>query len=168
MYRTILFSKIACVGIFVLAVGGGTYFVQVYTQDDYWTGAGLTPNYSATGSGLDSLGDPYPTVGTRSNGEEYTDDTPSRIVDTNYSSLSVNDSPDMWLMYTPPVKGSIDVPLAEAEWNWAGTLTYGNQAWSLSGAYPAFQSLPSPSPVVQPTLLYPVWQQQMQPPRAPN
>ncbi|NNM88617.1 MAG: hypothetical protein HKL95_08870 [Phycisphaerae bacterium] len=146
---------------------GHAYFVQVYTENDFWTGAGLTPNYSAFGTGLDEL-DPYPSWGTLPDGEDYVADAPGLLVDTNYSSLSVDDSPDMWLMYTPAAKGSIDIPLAEAEWVWGGTLTYANQTWSLVGGFPNFGSLPRPAAVVQPVLLYPTWQQVLQPPNPPN
>ena len=148
---------------------GSTYFVQVYTEDDQWTGAGLTPNYTANNTGLDEYFH-YPSGKNDNTGMDYTNDAPGRPIDQHYSSLSVNDSPTMWTMYTPAVKGSIPIPLAKAQWIWGGTLTYVNKSWSLKNAFPNFNTLPNDSGIllVQPTLFFPTWKQVLQPPAPPN
>ncbi len=123
--------------------GGTSYFVQVYTEDDTWAGIAPVGNYSAVGSGLDGS-DPYDTNTVDANGDDSVLDGPSETTDSkanqvNYSPVTIDDSPQMWVMYTPSVAGSIDVPLASCPWHWGGTLTWNakTKGWSLAGATPA-------------------------------
>ncbi len=154
---------------------GRSAFMQVYTENDLWVGLNGVQNFSASGSGVDyptGTAFPYPTLGTLQNGDEYTDDAPSRYTDlfsdqVNYSPLSVDDSPEMWLMFMPAATGSIYIPLDSAPWSWGGTENYNlaAKAWTLAGQMPAAAG---PVPKSGATDEYPTWTQRLQPPSPPK
>ncbi len=146
---------------------GSLHFVQIYTENDTWTGnaARGIPNFSVSDAGLDVTyfyGDeaPPPSV-------VHTGDAPSRGTDNNYIKMVINDSPAMWAMYEPAVPGSIVVPLATQGWQWGGTETLNANTgqWTLTGAVPGGPGQLSP---LDPTNEYPVWSHILQPPNPPH
>ncbi len=148
---------------------GQSYYVQVYTENDMWTGVPPVTNFAATGTGLDGR-DPYDSNDV-TNGNDEVLDGPQEVTDNfanqvNYSVLSIDDSPTMWVMYTPKQSGSIDIPLASSSWHWGGTLTWNakNQTWTLTNASPAAAG-PAPAGT---TDTYPVWNQILSPPSPPK
>ncbi len=70
-------------------------------------------------------------------GPDETTDAKSNLV--NYSQLTIDDSPVMWVMYTPKMTGAIDIPLESCPWHWGGTLTWNvaNKVWTFANASPA-------------------------------
>ncbi len=140
------------------AFRGASYFVQVYTGDQEWYGIPPVANFPYAGSGLDGT-DPYG-QNVVVDGADYQGDSPALPTDRspnkiNYSSLTVNDSPQMWVMYTPAASGSIDVPIDSAPWRWGGTVSWdaNTSTWTLASPSPA-----APSKFSGPaTGSYPVW-----------
>ena len=147
---------------------GGSYFVQVYTWDHEYSGISGKQNWTTAGAGLDTS-DPYP-GGNMLNqpiaGDYEEEDGPQITTDAinqvNYSPVSVQDSPTMWVMYTPRAGGSIDVPLATCMWPWGGTATWNpaTGTWAFSNQHPAAAGNASTSP----THTYPTWSQLLNPP----
>jgi len=75
----------------------------------------------------------------------------------DYSPVTIDDSQQMWLMYTPSKAASISIPLASSPWHWGGKLTWNatTQSWSLANASPAAAgNAPAAA-----TDTYPVWSQ---------
>ncbi len=149
------------------AFGGTLHFVQVYTENDRWTGnpAKGIPNYSAVDAGLDEYYFypnelPPPSA-------VHTGDAPSILTDNNYIKMIVDDTPAMWAMYQPKVPGSIVVPLAEQGWQWGGTETLNTNTgqWALSNAVPLGPGTLSP---LYPTNDYPFWDHILQVPNPPH
>ncbi len=137
---------------------GHTYFVQVYQFDHAYTGLNGVQDWSFAETALDN-GDPY-SGNNQSAGVDSTVDGPQVPTDglagsVNYSPVTVNDNPTMWVMYRPAASGSIDVPLANSPWSWGGTATYSaaEQSWSFAGATPATAGNAPASPID----VYPVW-----------
>jgi len=154
---------------------GGTYYLQVYTCDDQWTGLNGIKSYSATGAPYDGLDGSDPYAGTAPDptgaGDDVAIDGPSRPADgfpntLSYSPVTINDSPTMWVMYTPACSGSIDIPLESSKWHWGGTATWNaaTKKWNLANPAPAVAG-PEPSGK---TDSYPVWVQKALLPSPPN
>ncbi|HTV47285.1 MAG TPA: hypothetical protein VMG59_02465 [Phycisphaerae bacterium] len=147
---------------------GTSYFLQIYTANEQWTGIPGVQSFTSQGTGLDGS-DPY--GGGIQVGNNYEQgDSPYQPTDTfnecNYSSLSVHDSAKMWVMFKPALSGSIDIPLDVAPWQWGGTLTSNNagQTWTPANLSPA---APGPASAA-PTNTYPVWQMIWEPQPPPQ
>ncbi len=139
---------------------GSSYFVQVYTWKHTYTGINGTVNWATSGTMLDTS-DPYP-VNEKNQpfaGDDEAIDAPQFVTDkvnqVNYSPITAGDSPTMWVMYTPSVPGSIDIPIASCTWPWGGTAAWNAKtgSWAFTGAKPAAAgSAPAAA-----TDNYPVW-----------
>ncbi|MGC9261774.1 MAG: hypothetical protein ACP5I8_17055, partial [Phycisphaerae bacterium] len=94
-------------------------------------------------------------------GDDEQEDGPQTTTDSlgqvNYSPVVVQDSPTMWVMYTPKAAGAIDVPLASCNWPWGGTAAWNpaTGAWAFSNQQPTAPGNASTSPAHT----YPIWTQ---------
>jgi len=153
------------------AFGGHSYFVQVYAADQHYTGIGNIQSRKDVKTGLD-VQDPYSKNFHDAKGSDFTGDGPEMPTDrwpntVNYSPVTVNDLPKMWVMYTPASAGSIAIPLARSSWNWGGKLTWNaaTKTWgALADASPAAAG-PAPASA---TYEYPTWSIVYNPPVLPQ
>ena len=132
--------------------------MQVYTWNHTYAGLNGVNNWKTAGTELDTT-TPYGEVRNLPvSGDDETGDGPIVPTDSvgkvNYSPVTINDSPTMWLMYTPKAKGSIDVPICSCNWPWGGTAKWNAKTgWGLTNQFPAFAHS---APAVT-TNSYPVW-----------
>lgn len=147
---------------------GTSHFVQVYSEADSWYPIGGGNPYSAFGTGLDEA-DPYQ-GNVHFGGDDFVIDAPQRITDSvpnkvDYSTVIIDDNPTMWVMYTPALRGSIDVPVASSAWHWGVVAKWNAQtkSWDESGVAP---SAAGPAPA-SPTDTYPAWNDILEPPNPP-
>jgi hypothetical protein len=130
---------------------GSIKWIQIYTPDMSAVDNASPPNtYSDQGSGLDTT---YPYLYPDITIQNRQDD-PCQGLANGLISLAVNDSATMWLLYTPTLSGSIQVPIQKVNWSWSGTCTYNSQTqqWALSN--PA-----NTGPNGTNTNAYPIWSQ---------
>ncbi len=82
---------------------------------------------------------------------ESTNDTPGEQLLSSYSSVSIDDKFEMWIMFRPSGQDSIWVPLKKVSWSWSASVTQSGGNWSLgSNAH-------SQNPAFQDTTAFPVW-----------
>ena len=112
---------------------GSVVWVQIYTANDVFKDANGSTT-TRNGTGLDTSW-PYGSDPNLGQGQYGTDDSPA--VSTSYipnmSYMEIDDTPTMYLLYSPNAPHSIDVPIQKVSWSWSGSVTLQNGQWVTSG-----------------------------------